>query len=527
MQRQKLLLSRREVLQWLLLLSVEMHSPLRLQAAEPLNALQRSPFGLGVASGSPSPDGFVLWTRLLSDEIAPEQTVSVAWQVFAADDPHRVVAQGAALALPELAHAVHVEVSGLQADCWYHYHFYVGGHYSSRGRTRTLPHTESLPTKLRFAYASCQNWENGFFAAYRAMQQEGLDLLLFVGDYIYEYAGAKEVNQRNVRAHALPVARTLADFRQRYALYKSDPLLQAMHAHCPWLVVWDDHEVQNDYAGLHSIYGTESFPALRAAAYQAYYEHMPLRLRTLQNALRGLQQGAELRLYDRLSFGRLAQFHLLDCRQYRDPPLCPEDSAVSGNSGCSSPHPSRSMLGRAQEQWLEEGLQASASVPFLWNIIVTQSRFTPGNYQEGYGVMASRDRWDGYPEARQRLLDLLLHYRPRNPLLVGGDIHYHWLANVHHNPYDVRSPIVASECIGTSITSRSGRNQEATNRHAAQNPHCLLSYSEKRGYGVIEIIPTRAEITLRVLEDVRDEDSPVSTLARFEIVDGRSLQAIP
>jgi alkaline phosphatase D len=298
-----------------------------------------------------------------------------------------------------------------------------------------------------------------------------------------------------------------------------------MHAHCPWLVVWDDHEVQNDYAGTHSLYDDRGFLAQRAAAYQAYYEHMPLRLSALQEGVAGLARGAELRLYERVAFGRLAHFHLLDCRQYRDAPVCPEGGTVSTKTVCQSPHPERSLLGKAQEQWLEEGIESSAALAVPWNVLSSQSRFTPGNYREGLGVMASRDRWDGYPEARQRLLQGVQRYRPRNPLIVGGDIHYNWVARVHQDPYDVASPVLASEFIGTSISSPSGRNQEATARHAAENPHCLLANSTKRGYGVVEITPARAEIALRVVENIQEEQSPVTTLARFIVVDGQPVQA--
>ncbi|MBF0185635.1 MAG: alkaline phosphatase D family protein [Magnetococcales bacterium] len=525
MSLKRSMLTRRTLLAGLPLLLLGASAPFALQAAASSWRAYRSPFSLGIASGSPSPEGFVLWTRLLGDEVPQDQALLVDWQVFVWDDPQQVVAAGQAWAVPELAHSVHVEVSGLPADRWYGYRFQAGGQQSPPGRTRTMPEAGAVPARLRFAYASCHSWELGYYAAYRQMQQEDLDLVLFVGDYIYEYAGSQKLGAHNVRFHHLPKARTLADFRNHYALYKSEPLLQAMHAHCPWLVVWDDHEVENDYAGIHSIYATEGFFQLRAAAYQAYYEHMPLPLATLQQGIAGMQRGAEMRIYDRVAFGRLALFHLLDCRQYRDAPLCPDRVEPNRQANCQPAHPSRSMLGVGQEEWLEEGLRVSAELPCLWNVIVSQSRFTPGNYAEGLAVMASRDRWDGFPEARQRLLQALLRHRPRNPVIIGGDIHYHWVARVHQDPYDVRSPVLASEFIGTSITSRSGRNQEATDRHAAQNPHCLLSYSEKRGYGVVEITPKKSEIILRVVENVRDEHSPVTTLARFEVMDGQPVRA--
>ncbi|MBF0162120.1 MAG: alkaline phosphatase D family protein [Magnetococcales bacterium] len=484
-----------------------------------------SPFALGVASGSPSTDGFVLWTRLLGDEIPAEQAVRVDWELFDPASPGERVATGQAVAVPELGHSVHVEVTGLTADRWYGYRFRVGAALSRSGRARTLPAATALPPRLRFAYASCQNWEGGYYGAYRHMAAEKLDLLLFVGDYIYEAASSPD--PKAVRRHQLPAAHTLQAFRARYALYKSDPLLQAMHAQCPWLVIWDDHEVENDYAGRHSIYNTDNFLSRRAAGYQAFYEHMPLRASTLMAGVEGLQQGAELRIYDSVAFGQLAAFHLLDCRQYRDAPLCPDQTTAQHTTGCMAADRARSMLGAQQEQWLAERLQQSAQRGIRWNVLASQSRVTPANYPDGAGNKVTVDRWDGYPEARSRLLQTIAHHKPRNPLIIGGDIHQNWVARVHQNPYDIRSPVIASEFIGTSISSRMGRAQATADRHAARNPHCLLSNTEKRGYGVVELTPAQAEVTLRVLDTVRDEDSPVGTLARFVVEDGKPLRPAP
>ncbi|MEO5339900.1 MAG: alkaline phosphatase D family protein [Magnetococcus sp. MYC-9] len=485
---------------------------------------KRSPFTLGVASGSPTSDGFVIWTRLLGDEIPADQAVQVAWELFEPDTPEQPILQGQTAAIPALGHSVHVEVAGLAADRWYGYRFRVGNVVSGSGRARTLPPSQSLPAQLRFAYASCQHWESGFYAAYRHMQEENLDLVAFVGDYIYE--GGSSQDPRAVRRHGLPKARTLQDFRARYTLYKSDPLLQAMHARCPWLLIWDDHEVENDYAATHSIYGTEQFSQLRAAGYQAYYEHMPLRASVLQAGVEGLLRGEELRLYGRVDFGRLATFHLLDCRQYRDPPLCPNGKQVDPPSGCMSADAARSMLGLTQERWLEESCRQSTAQGTHWNLLLSQSRLTPANYHDGAGHRVTVDRWDGYPDARLRLLQSIVRHRPRNPLIVGGDIHQNWVARVHQDPYDIRSPVVASEFIGTSLSSRMGRTQEAAERHAAQNPHCLLSNTEKRGYGVVTVTPSLAQVDLRVLDNVRDPHSDITTLARFVVDTDRPLRRV-
>ncbi|NGZ07645.1 MAG: alkaline phosphatase [Magnetococcales bacterium] len=501
-------MDRREFLRGLVALAALVSVPDHVRAGEALSwEPDFFPFVLGVASGSPSADGFVLWTRLMGERVPVGQDILVHWEVFDLQDPTQILAKGDAVARAVLGHAVHVEVAGLAANRWYGYRFRVGTQVSMPGRTRTLPPMDGpMPERLRFAYVSCQHWEQGYYAGYRHMLEEKLDVVLFLGDYIYEYASSADPNV--VRRHHLPVARTLEDYRARYAVYKSDPWLQAMHAHCPWLVIWDDHEVENDYRGVLSIYNTDNFLSMRAAAYQAYYEHMPLRAATLVAGLEGMLRGAEMRIYQRVAFGSLAMWHLLDCRQYRDDPA----------------EEKRSMLGHPQEEWLDEGVRLCAEQKIPWNLVVHQNRFTPANYPDGAGKKASSDRWDGYPEARVRLLQALATHKPRNTVLIGGDIHQNWVAHVHLDPYDVRSSVVASEFVGTSISSRMGRPQHVAEKHAAQNPHCVLVNTERRGYGVVELSATQAVVELRVLEDVRDEESGISTLARFVVEEGKPLR---
>lgn len=493
-----------------------------LQPVEP--APSHTPFTLGVASGSPTVDGFVLWTRLMGPEIPADQPVRLGWELFENENPQKILRQGQTVALPELAHSVHVEVNGLAPDRWYGYRFRLGGQISDAGRARTLPPAGSMPARLRFAYVSCQHWEQGYYAGYRHMLDEGIDFVLFVGDYIYEYASSS--SSVAVRHHNLPVARTLDDFRARYAVYKSDPDLRRMQAHCPWLLTWDDHEVENDYINLHSTSGTENFPAVRAAAYQAYYEHMPLRAATLTEGVAGLARGAELKIHDRYEWGDLATFHLLDGRQYRDGPVCREGFGPVLRAFCVPPDPRRSMLGPTQERWLEAGIAQDARERKAWNILVQQSRFTPANYPDGAGIKASVDRWDSFPEARQRILDALVAHKPRNTLVIGGDLHQNWVARVHRDPYDVNSPVIASEFTGTSISSYMGRKLESAQQEAARNPHCLLADTTRRGYGVVTLTPERAEVDLRVLADVRDPTSAIATLARFVVEDGKPLRRV-
>ncbi|MDM0034579.1 alkaline phosphatase D family protein [Variovorax sp. J22P271] len=479
------------------------------------NTFARNPFSLGVASGSPAADGFVLWTRVIDPDLDGKSALRIDWEVLESDSP-RVVAKGKALAMPGLAYAVHVEVTGLESDRWYRYRFHAGGAVSEIGRTRTLPDPASNPTRLRFAYASCQRWEDGYYAAYRSMATEELDLVVFVGDYIYEYKSRPARDA--VRTHHLPEAQTLQDYRDRYALYRSDRLLQKMHATCPWLVTWDDHEVENDYASHYSISGTLDLAARRIAAYQAFYEHMPLRASTLLAGLPGLREEGALRLYQAFDFGRLARLYVLDDRQYRGAPLCGSKPEAPLTEVCQRESTNeRTMLGRAQEKWLAQAMEGASRAGTEWNFIFQQTGFTPRNYARGAGKGFSRDGWDGYWPARQRLIDTIVASVIRNPVVIGGDIHRNWVANVHRDPYDVTSTVIASEFCGTSISSRNRSSLDREARIRAANPHCLLTNAERRGYGVVEVTAKRTKVDLRVVEDIKREDSSVSTLSSFVV----------
>jgi len=264
----------------------------------------RYPFALGVASGSPRARSIVLWTRLaplpLQGGGMEPVPCEVRWEIAADESFRRIVKSGAALASPERAHAVHVEVDGLDPAREYFYRFGTGDARSPTGRTRTAPAPGQGDERLRLAFASCQQFEQGYYGAHRHLADEGVDLVAFLGDYIYESSWGND----HVRKHGTPEPRTLADYRNRYALYRSDPNLQASHACAPWIVVWDDHEVENDYADDRSEELDPDFLARRAAAYRAYFEHMPLRASVLR-------EGNEVRIYDRYEWGSLATIHAL------------------------------------------------------------------------------------------------------------------------------------------------------------------------------------------------------------------------
>ena len=489
-------------------------------------ALQANPFALGVASGDPAPDGVVLWTRLVWADAAQAQVAhTVRWEVAHDARFAQIVQKGEAPALPQLGHSVHVELRGLQPARWYHYRFMLGDAVSTVGRTRTAPAAGDLPDALRIAFASCQRWEHGHYAAWRHVVADQPDLVLFLGDYIYEYATPKNTSDL-ARTHSLRLPTTLADYRDRYALHKSDPALQAAHAACPWAVTWDDHEVQNDYAADTGRKGeaASSFLALRGAAWQAFYENMPLRAASLGSPFPDTRWDA-LQVYRRLRWGRLAHIHLLDSRQYRSWQACRAPEA--GSAGAVRPaecaelaDPTRTFLGSAQEQWLDAGLAADARQrdTTRWSVLAQQTLFSPRHYPSG---LVSADSWDGYPAARARLLQSIAHHAPRNTVLLGGDIHQNYVCEVRASGPREDAPILVSEFCGTSISSRAGTTQDKVDAIARHNPHVLLARCEQRGYGLAEITPQRWTTTLRVVDDALRADSGASTLARFVVQDGR------
>ena len=488
------------------------------------SALPSNPFALGVASGDPAPDGAVLWTRLvLADPAQMQAAHTVRWEVAHDARFAQIVHKGEASALPQLGHSVHVELHGLRPDRWYHYRFMLGDAVSATGRTRTAPAPGDMPGTLRVAFASCQRWEHGHYAAWRHLVADQPDLVLFLGDYIYEYAPPKN-STGLARTHTLRLASTLADFRDRYALYKSDPALQAAHAACPWAVTWDDHEVQNDYAADAGRSDASSFLPVRTAAWQAFYENMPLRAASLGRALPDTRWDT-LQIYRRLRWGRLAHLHLLDSRQYRSWQACRAPgstgaSAVRATDCADLADPARSLLGAEQEQWLNAGLAADARAQDAtrWSVIAQQTLFSHRHYPSG---LVSTDSWSGYPAARERLLQAMARHAPRNTVLLGGDIHQNYVCEVRADAQRPNSPLLASEFCGTSISSHSGTTQDKVDAVVRHNPHVLLARCDLRGYGLTDITPQRWTTSLRVLDDPLRADSGARTLARFVVQDGR------
>jgi alkaline phosphatase D len=516
--------SRRDWLKW----TVAASAPLAYSLSSAQAPLKHNPFTLGVASGSPNHHSVVLWTRLMPDVNSGQSylanaDVTVHWEV--ADDEHFKVNRrsGQVVALATLAHSVHLELEGLQSDRWYFYRFQLGDAQSTVGRTRTLPHPEAMVQKLRVAYASCQRWEHGYFSAYDHMAQENLDMVLFLGDYIYEYAAAANP----VRIPAGGWVTSLSDYRNRYALHKSEKSLQAMHAQCPWLVTWDDHEVSNDYAGLVRGFSgniTLDFEAQRAQAYQAFYEHMPLRASTLTRSLEGLARGAEMRIYGQVAYGKLANIYLLDDRQYRDRQVC--NKGLNFGSGWVDPeqceawlNPNRTLLGAQQEQWLNQSFGAARNDQRVWNVVAQQTLFGRRDYKLGAGLSLWNDGWDGYSAARQRMTQSMQNNALKNPVLIGGDVHENWVGHVMADAYKDDSAKIGVEFCGAGITARSAGNSKLAAR-LAENPHFIFADSERKGYGVVEFTAKQIQTELRVVDDVRLPQTKVETLAKFAVEAG-------
>lgn len=468
-------------------------------------------FALGVASGHPQPDRVVLWTRVTGADLPAE--LKVEWELADDEAFTRIAARGSDTARGADAHSVHAEPQGLQPARWYWYRFRALGQQSSPGRTRTAPAADAEVARLDFATASCQRWDQGHYAAWRHAAAEGLDLVLFLGDYIYETASPANA----LRAHEGGRVSTLAQYRARYAQYKSDPALQAAHAACPWLVIWDDHEVDNDYAGLTGQSLQPDFAAQCAAAYQAWWEHMPV-----PKAWRPVD-GA-LRIHGHADWGRLARFLLLDTRQYRDVQACPRPGRAGSNTvnAADCPallEPQRSLLGVAQERWLAGAWSGERP----WNLLAQQTlmaRLSSADPAQAEGGRYWTDGWDGYPAARQRLLQTLAERRVPGPVVLGGDVHAFGVADLKLDFADPRSPTVASEFCGTSIASL-GPPQARLDAALPFNPHLLHARSDQRGYLRFTLERETLQVALRVVADARDPASGIGTAARFAVAAAR------
>jgi alkaline phosphatase D len=483
----------------------------RVEAADRQTRTADYPFKLGVASGDPESDGVVIWTRLAPDPIhgggMPAEDVRVRWQVATDEGMTKVVRKGVANASKDWGHSVHVEVQGLKPDHTYWYQFEAAGEPSPIGRTRTAPAGDVMLDRLRFAFASCQHYEAGYFNGLRHMAQEDLNVVVHLGDYIYEGGIGKD----KPRQHNSDEIITLDDYRNRYALYRSDKDLQAAHAAFPWIVTWDDHEFDNNYAGDISeekdVY-VGSFLKRRAAAYQAYYEFMPLRRSALPH-------GPLMQLYRNVRYGRLAQFSVLDTRQYRTDQPCGDRT----KKPCDEVYdPNATLLGNVQEKWLCDGLTAS---PAKWNILAQQVMMARVDRVPGDSVAWSMDQWAGYDVGRRRLLQFLTDHQVANPIVLTGDIHTNWVNDLKIDFDDQNAPSVATEFVGTSISSGGdgSERQDFAEKVTADNPFVKFFNSE-RGYVRCDVTPQKWQSDYRVTPVVTKPQSECLTRASFVVEDG-------
>ncbi|MGW0794389.1 alkaline phosphatase D family protein [Streptomyces sp. NPDC001089] len=480
--------------------------PAAARAAEP--PLPEGVFALGVASGDPLPDAVVIWTRLAPDPLAgggmPDRAVSVEWEVAEDARFRKPVRRGVAQALPAYGHSVHVDVRGLRPGRAYWYRFRASGRLSPVGRTRTAPHPHSRGGSLRVALASCQNWQNGYFTPYADMLGQDPDVVLFVGDYIYESAPSATAVRRH---EGTGEPYSLVEYRNRYAQYRTDPHLAAMHAAAPWVVTFDDHEVDNDFAGEipqdPAKQTHDAFVARLTAAYQAYYEHMPVRATAVPD-------GPHIQMYRRLDFGRLVRLNVLDTRQFRS-------DQATGQAGAEDP--SMTMLGAAQKEWLLDGLHRS---PARWNLIASQIMMAETDLQVGPGKLWYYDAWDGYQAERNALMGEFASVR--NPVVLTGDRHLTMVSDLKADFADPDSDVVGAEFVGTSISS--GGDQDQTAFHTEwdprmpDNPHWKY-IDAHRGYHLFDIGRDGVDATVRAPGTVLQPDSASSTLARLRVDAGK------
>ncbi|HEX6420477.1 MAG TPA: alkaline phosphatase D family protein [Acidimicrobiales bacterium] len=467
-------------------------------------------FALGVASGDPQPDSVVLWTRLVSDPLAadggvPDQPLPVRWEVAADESFADVVASGDTVAEPVLGHSVHIDASGLEPGAGYWYRFAIGDRTSPVGRTRTAPAPGDGDERLRFAVASCQSFQDGYWPAHEHLAREDVDLVLFLGDYIYE----DPPDRGAVRTYETPAPTDLAGYRRRYGEYKRDPALLAAHAAGPWVCTWDDHEVVTNYAGLAAAgQGRDEFAERRAAAYQAWYEHMPVR-----TGPPGADGG--LTLHRTLRWGDLVRFHVLDGRQHRSRQVCGRTRDV-GRSCDDVADERRSMLGDDQEAWLADALGGSDAV---WDVVAQQTVVTRLVLPVGDTEVLNLDQWDGYPAARRRLVDAMREVD--NPVVLSGDLHAGCVAVVTDDPDDPSSRARVPEVVSPSISSPFPASVAGLAGAAAGAlPNVRYVEAARRGYAVCEVTARALTASFRYVDGVGEPEAGIATLARWRVTAG-------
>lgn len=488
----------------------------------PASDLPGYPFKLGVAAGDPSTDGFVLWTRLApfplqSDGGMPYGMFDVTWEASSSQTMAPIVRSGVVTTYPDSVHSIHVAPAGL-AEGWYFCRFRIGDYVSRVCRVRTLPPRSSTPARVRFAQVGCQDWQAGYFTALRHLSKENVDFVFHYGDYIYDGAPRADVARAMPADFTAPCV-TLQDYRRRYSLYKTDRDLQLAHESCAFLHSFDDHEVVNNWwADGAGNMQPARFARQRAAALQAWYEHMPVRRRGYVTG------GGNIPAHRAYRFGSLLDLVVLDTRQYRSPPPCPE----LFDSCAEALNPGRHMLGAAQEQFLNGILPSS---PAVWQVLAQQSPFTRFDWRGFRNVMESdplyyMDGWDEAAAARDRVLALAAANPNGNPIILSGDLHKAFAFDVPEVSTDFESQSVAVEFNGPSITSDGDGVVDWPGQAAilAMNPHMKTMFSQ-RGYVVHDVTPTAWRADYRVLDRVSTPLSRINTRQSIFVAAGARMIA--
>lgn len=461
-----------------------------------------NPFGLGVASGDPRHDRVIIWTRLVVEATdvaqSPPAPADVVWELATDSAFDNIVQQGMFTTTPERAHAVHVDVDGLESATTYWYRFRCGDHDSPVGRTRTLPCDDARPESVRIGFAVCQNWMAGFYAAYRHMAEQQLDLVVHLGDYIYE---AGETGA--VRDHGAPECTTLDDYRNRHGLYRSDADLQAAHGSAPWALIWDDHEVDNNHAGAHL--DSPDLAQRRAAAYQAWLEHMPVREALTADPSEGIV------VHGVLDFGRLARVLLLDGRQHRDAQPCGGGIGAS----CDEVDDERSFLGDEQDAFVDDVV---GNNPADWVLVANPVVMLPLDLG---GAFLNPDQWDGYPRARDRFLAAVAAGAEGRTVLYTGDIHAGGAGVVPSTPDDYTSAPGVAELVVPPISSRfTDPVADTLGPLLSQQEHIAWWDWTVNGWAEAEVREDAVVTTMYSVTDVTDPASAVTVLKRWTVAPG-------
>ncbi|MDE9366114.1 alkaline phosphatase D family protein [Luteipulveratus sp. YIM 133132] len=475
-----------------------------------------NPFTLGVASGDPLSDRVIIWTRLAVDPFAVASPggmgtapVDVAWEVAKDTAFASVVRSGTATTTAAGGYAAHVDVTGLAAGTAYYYRFHTRSgtttYTSPVGVTRTAPALGTKPAGLKFLTASCARYDEGYYHAYQAMAEDRPDLILFLGDYIYEYPTETGAIRplRSIPKIAGPDSRgsayvdTLVEYRMRHAEHKTDKQLQAAHAAAPWLVVYDDHEVRNNWYAENT---ADTTLDRKQAAFQAWYENMPVRMAP--------PAAGSIASYRRVPWGTLARFDMLDTRQYRDKQAGALACSVIDDAG-------RTLVGNAQEKWLLDGFKDHTP---QWNLIGQQVFFSPKQNSTNH-CDVNTDAWDGYRPERDAVANGWVAAGVRNPVVLTGDVHRHYAANVCRTS-NLNDPIGA-ELITTSISSTGIRGTEGDPTISA-SPNVLYG-KNWRGYIRCTVTASALTADFRCVDDVNKAsyaDVRVFTDKTFVVQDG-------